>query len=122
MNDFLTSLLGDLSAGNWMAYLFFATLGVLVASWTDIKARNKTSLSTPKKFSFSFFFQDNFKKFVVTIILIYINFRFWEQITATELSEYSAFLAGLTSDSISNLTKKNVKQLQTNRKKLFDHD
>lgn len=119
MEDFIRSVLGGYSAGMWMAYLFFALLGVIAYSWMEVRGRNRNSSATPKYFSWRFFAFDNLKRYIAVIILIYVQFRFFANITGTELSEYVAFLVGFGSDGIAGFSKRGTKLLRADREKLL---
>lgn len=119
MQEFLKSVLGDYTLGSWLAYMFFAIIGTVIYSWNEVSQREVPSKKTPRKFSIGFFLRDNIKRFIFTVLLIYIQFRFFEQITGSEMSEYAAFLIGFTSDGLSGMSKKNSKVLQGKRKDIY---
>lgn len=119
MEDFIHSLIGDYSFGLWMAYFFFSVLGVMAFSWMEVKDRDKASVKTPVKFRLNFFVLDNIKRYIAVAILIYIQFRFFKELSGNPLNEYTAFLIGFGSDGIIGFSKKRTKLLQADREKLL---
>lgn len=119
MEEFLKSILGDYSIPMWFAYFFFAVLGTAAFSWIEVSSRDKASVKTPVKFRWKFFAFDNLKRYVATGILIYIQFRFFKELSGSSLSEYVAFLIGFGSDGLAGFSKRSTKILQADRDKLL---
>ena len=117
MEDFINSVLGGYSVGMWFAYLFFAVIGAAAFSWMEVSSRNKNSVKTPVRFHWKFFIFDNIRRYIATVILIYVQFRFFKELTGSELSEYVAFLIGFGGDAIAGLSKRTTKILQADRQK-----
>ena len=121
MNDFITSISGGYSLGMWLAFLFFAVLGAIAFSWMEVDNRDQKSPKTPRKFSFRFLFRDNARRYLVTAILIYVQFRFFKEINGQPLTEYVCFLIGFGADGIAAFGKKNTKVLKADREKLLNY-
>ncbi|MFA6573719.1 MAG: hypothetical protein WCT13_06180 [Patescibacteria group bacterium] len=119
MEEFLKSILGDYSVPMWFAYSFFALLGTAAFSWIEVKNRDKASVKTPVKFRWKFFVFDNLRRYIATGILIYIQFRFFKELSGSNLSEYVAFLIGFGSDGIAGTSKRTSKLLQADRDRLL---
>lgn len=119
MEDFIKSILGDYSIGLWCAYFFFALLGTAAFSWSEVSDRDKKSVKTPFNFSWRFFVSDNFKRYIATGILIYIQFLFFKELSGSPLSLYVAFLIGFGSDGLAGFSKRSSKILQADREKLL---
>ena len=117
MEDFINSILGGYSVGMWFAYLFFALLGVIAFSWIEVKDRDKNSRKTPVAFNWKFFIFDNYKRYIATAILIYVQFRFFKALSGYDISEYMAFLIGFGGDAIAGVSKRTTKILQSDREK-----
>jgi len=118
MEEFLNSLFGTYSTGMWFAYFFFAIIGTIAFSWIEVKNRDKNSIKTPFRFKWRFFIFDNIKRYVATAIIIYIQFRFYKEISHSDMSEYAAVLIGFNSDGIAGVVKRVTKILQIDRAKL----
>lgn len=107
--EFITSVLGNYTLGSWFAYMFFAIVGTILFTSGEV-GHHVIHKGRRKKFKFGLFLRDNVKRFLITVLLIYIQFRFYEQISGSEMSEYSAFLIGFTSDGISGMSKRNIEK------------
>lgn len=119
MEDFIKSVIGDYSFGLWLAYFFFAIIGSIAFSWMEVSDRDKASPKTPVKFRLTFFILDNIKRFVATAILIYVQFRFYKELSGNPLNEYTALLIGFGADGLAGFSKKRTKLLQADREKLM---
>ncbi len=117
--DFLQHILGDFTLGSWLAYFAFALIGVMIYSYNDVKNRSVPSKRSPIKFSWLFFLKDNVKKFIMTMLLIYIQFRFYEQLSGSPMNDYAAFLMGFTADGLSGMSKKQTEKLVGKRKEIY---
>jgi hypothetical protein len=69
-------LLGFIPFSMFMAMIFFATIGVIVALLVDSQKRDQCSTNTPVKFSFLFLLKDNWKTIVLTFLAVLITLRF----------------------------------------------
>lgn len=120
MNDFIISIFGNYSIGQILALIFFFLIGLALYSLQEVRERNVQSKSTPIPFSFVFFIMDNAKRFLLVFILIFIQFRFFKELTGQELTEFTAFLIGYAGNGIGGFSKRNIKLLQANRDKLIN--
>ena len=119
MDEFKQIILGDITVGYFFGMLFWSLVGFLIFTWMEIKQRDVSSIKTPKKFKIMFWLKDNWKRFIVTALFIFVQFRFYYEITGQELTPYIALLMGLGSDAISGFSKKSYKELQSDREKLM---
>ena len=119
MEDFLNIILVGLTLGAFLGYLFFAFIGAALQLTNEVRNRSKESKRTPVEFSWKFFRVDNVKRFVGTIILIYVSIVFYEKLTGTELSAWSAFLTGYGMDGASGFLKKNGNTIKDKAKNIF---
>jgi hypothetical protein len=60
----------------FLAMVFFAALGVIMALLLDSQKRDQNSTSTPVKFSFKFLLKDNWKTIVLTFLAVLLTLRF----------------------------------------------
>ncbi len=120
MKEFFEIIFGTMSFAMWMAYIALALIGTAVFSATEVESRNIQSTSTPKKFFWKFWATDNIKRYYVTLLIIFINFRFFKDINGgIEITPYIAFLIGFGSDGIAGFGKRKMKVLQADREKLL---
>lgn len=114
-------LLGGLEVNLFIACLLFAGLGILLALTLQALFRNKYSETTPTVWSWKFWFLDNWRKALITIILVYISIVFSYQVFQVEISTWFAFLIGLGFDNILKLVKNKKQELFTpKRQELTD--
>lgn len=71
----LVIITGDKSGGYYIAGFFFSLLGIVISLWFSSRKRDKESPNTPYKFSWMFLLWDNFKRGLVTLIVMFILFR-----------------------------------------------
>jgi hypothetical protein len=119
MEDFTNMLTAGYTWGQVLGYYFFMFLGIALYGLLEIKNRDVNSPSTPRKFNLKFWYRDNVKRYIATLMLLYIQFRFFEQITGNELGEYTSFLLGFSSDGIIGMQKKANNILNSDREKLL---
>lgn len=115
------SISGGYSLGMWLAFLFFAALGTVAYSWMEVDNRDTESPKTPVNFSMKFLLQDNARRYLVTAVLIYVQFRFFKEINGQPLTEYVCFLIGFGADGLAAFGKKNTKVLKADREKLLNY-
>jgi hypothetical protein len=120
MNDFWISVFGEYTLGQTLSMFFFFIIGLTLYQLQEVKQRNVESKRTPKKFNLWFLLKDNVKRFFLAILLIYIQFRFFKELTGQELTEFTALLVGYMGNGIADFSKRNVKGLQGKRNGLIN--
>lgn len=118
MEQFTEMIIGHITLAEFMGYLFWVIVGTLIYQLMEVKDRNKHSDRTPYQFNLKFWFLDNWKRLLVTFLLILVNIRFWENLTGSELTEYTAFLVGFGSDGVAGFLKKRTGKVKIHRQKL----
>lgn len=92
--ELIPIVLGDKSAGVYIAIMLFASLGALIRLLYTVIYRNKESEGTPKEFSFTFFLLDSSRRFALMIFCVYVFARFTnEMLGIFGWSEYSDYAA-----------------------------
>lgn len=69
-------LLGIVPLSMFLAMVFFAAIGVLMALLFDATKRDQNSTSTPVKFSFWFLIKDNWKTIALAFMAVLLTLRF----------------------------------------------
>jgi hypothetical protein len=105
MKDFTATLLGNQSASAFAALVFFALLGALLSMLLHTTRRDVLHSATPIRFSWRFFIQDNWKRAITSLILIYLALRFTPEIFGIEVNEFWAIAIGLCNDKLAELIK-----------------
>jgi len=122
MEELYKMIFGEYTIWQTLGFYFFMLVGVGAYGVMEVQNRDLDSLKTPKKFSWKFWYKDNLKRYAATIIFLYVQFRFFKELTGTELSEYASFLLGFSSDGIVGMQKKTTKFLSSDREKIIKKD
>lgn len=118
--DILTDLLGSLTLVNYIVAFIFVLL-TLIVKWIwktvdSVKNDNKT----PKKFSWSFWFEDNIKhkllSFIGNLIAVFILLRFSIEIIGVSFSYILAVGIGFALDAYVDKLKKMQKIKKATKK------
>lgn len=103
MNEFKQILLGNANGAEFAAAFFFAILTSSALALFRVKKRNVESERSPEHFSWSFFWSDNIKQILGTIILIFLTIRISQYWIKPEWAVYGAVVIGLISDQLALL-------------------
>lgn len=114
--EFWELVLGDLTSAKVCAYALFSVIGIVVHLGGEVKTRNKESKRTPKKFKGKFFVKDNLKRWIVTVLLLFVLIRFYKEFTGQELVPFTALLLGFSAEGLSGFAKRKIVKLQSNNK------
>ena len=120
MKEFFEIIFGTMSFASWCAYILLALLGTLLFTGMEVGLRDENSPKTPKKFSLEFLAKDNIKRYLFTVLLIFIQLRFFKELNGVDLTPYTAILIGFGADGIAGFSKKKVKALQADRERLLN--
>ena len=100
MKEFNQMILGNSTPAAFAAAMFFAIL-TAVAMWSfRVKKRDPLSPRTPYKFSLGFFFADNIRRIVGTLIFIFLCVRVSQFWIGPEYVVYFSICIGLISDQL----------------------
>ena len=121
MSEFLEIIFGQLSAAYVAGMMVWAGIGFVIYNFLEVNERDVLGEKTPKKFKWGFYLIDNWKRIIGTILLVFVQFRFFEQLSGgQELTPYVALVMGMSSDAISSFGKKSTTFMQADRKKLLE--
>lgn len=112
-------ILGDMTLWAFVGYFIMAMIGAVIHLWLDVKDRDKDSPKTPYVWSWRFFTLDNIKRFIATILLIFVCLRFFSEIMGVDLSPFTALLWGFGLDRVAGFAKNHTEKLQANRDSFF---
>lgn len=87
MNEFISGLVGNMTPAHFGMLMFFALVGATIKLTTQVSKRDVASTATPEKFSFSFLLQDNWKRMLSSLLLIYLFVRFSSFLVPASLLE-----------------------------------
>jgi len=115
-SEITDNILGSLTLSTYISAFFFAGLGLFLHHTIVVKKGVRTSESTPMKFSWSFWFKNNFMTkmtvILTNIIVIYLMLRFSVDWVGMEVSMAFAFVVGLSIDWAYDLIRKLQKKVE----------
>lgn len=119
MDEFLKIIFGDFTSGvQLLGYLWFFIIGYLIYGLTETTGRDTLSSNTPKKWSWKFWFKDNWRRYLVTILCSYVLFRFYTEFSGHPFGNFDAITLGLIGDGVGATIKKRVKSVAGDREEL----
>lgn len=119
LKQILEVIFGTYSFIELFGFAWFSIIGYVLYGLTETSGRDLNSANTPEKWSWKFWFRDNWKRYIVTLISSYVLFRFYIQFTGTELSNFEMLMMGLVGDGIGATAKKRIAAVAADRKKLM---
>jgi hypothetical protein len=124
MKEFVSILLGNATIPMFCALFFYALLGVIIKLLIHATTRDPEKGETPNKFSIKFLFKDNWKRLLLSIILVYVVIRFLSQFLIVDVTNnpeihlFGAIVVGFSCDSLSEWFKSKVNALRVDRDKI----
>lgn len=119
MNEIVSYLIGDLGVAKFFAAFIFALIGVSLSLLWGTTQRNPESDKSPVHFSWNFFWNDNTKRIlksiISTILTVFVSIRFMKDLFGIEFSMVGSLLIGLFLDQVVAIIKKKKESFgQTN--------
>jgi len=107
---FIQNVMDGLTVSDFFSALFFALIGVIISLLMHAVGRDLTSTTTPVKFSFKFLLKDNWKRILLSLLLIVVTIRFLPDLTGLKFNMFYALCIGLAWDKLSEYikTKSNI--------------
>lgn len=121
MEELFNIIFGDYSLVELFGFAWFLMIGYIIYGLTETTGRDVKSTHTPKKWSWKFWFADNWKRYLTTILFTYIFFRFYIEFVGHPLTYFEALMMGLIGDGVGATAKKRVKTLTTERRKIMEN-
>jgi hypothetical protein len=118
MNEFFKIIFGDFTWIQLFAYVWFFIIGYLIYGLGETTGRDVNSPATPKKWSWKFWFYDNWRRYLTTILCSYIFFRFYNIISGHDFGYIDAVTLGMIGDGVAATIKERVKAFGADREKL----
>lgn len=115
MNEFLRIIFGDNTIIQLLGYLWFFIIGYFIYFLTEVSGRDKESKSTPVKWSWKFWFLDNWRRYITTLLCTYILFRFYIDICGHPFGNFDALTLGLLGDGLGAMMKNRIDAIGFNR-------
>jgi len=118
MNEFFIIIFGGYSGVQLLAFLFFFVIGYIAYGLIETSGRDRYSPKTPEKWSWKFWFKDNWRRYLTTIICSFILFRFYSEVSGHPFGNFDAMTFGLLGDGIAVTMKKRVRAISGDRDEL----
>jgi len=119
MSEILKVIFGDFTWIQLFGYIWFFVIGYILYGLTEATGRDIKSRNTPKKWNWKFWYFDNWRRYLTTILCSYILFRFYVEISGQPFSNFDAVSLGLIGDGIAATMKRRVKKIGADREKLM---
>ncbi len=119
MGELFTIIFGAYSIVQLIGFLLFYIFGYIVYGLIETSGRDKLSPNTPEKWNWKFWFKDNWRRYLTTILCSFILFRFSSEMSGHPFSNFDAVAFGLIGDGIAATLKERIKGFSANRVELM---
>ena len=106
MKEFLQLVIGTEHWPMYFAEWFFAFVGIALSLLLGAATRKPASSTSPVEFSWKFFWSDNFRRIVATLLLVFVSLRFANDIFGVDMTLWGALGIGLSHDLLAGVLKK----------------
>jgi hypothetical protein len=120
MNEIFKHIFGDYTGVQLFGFLWFFIVGYVIYGLTEITNRNIQSNNTPLKWNWKFWFKDNWRRYLTTILCTYVLFRFYIELSGHSFGDFDAVILGLIGDGVAAILKKRIGIIASDRKKLME--
>jgi len=121
MGDLFNIVFGEVTLVQLIGYVWFFIVGYIIYGLTETSGRDVKSPKTPKKWSWKFWFKDNWKRYLTTIMCTYVLFVFYDKVSGHPFENFDAIQLGLVGDGIAATIKKRTKIIGGDREKLMSN-
>jgi hypothetical protein len=119
MNEILKIIFGNFTGIQLFGYIWFFLIGYILYGLTEATGRDVKSPYTPEKWNWKFWFHDNWRRYLTTILCSYVLFRFYNEISGHSFGYIDAISIGLIGDGIAATLKKRIKAIGADREELM---
>jgi len=120
MNEIFKVIFGDYTFIQLFGFTWFFIIGYIIYGLSETTGRDVKSVNTPKKWSWKFWYNDNWRRYIMSVLCTYVLFRFYVEFVGHSFSEFEALLMGIIGDGIGATAKKRIDIISANRKKLME--
>lgn len=122
MEEIILRIFGGYTMVDVVVFGWFIVIGFVINAWDETSLRDKKSKKTPRKWSWKFWFNDNWRRYIVSILSTYIFFRFYVEFVGHEITEIEAFMIGLIGDNIGSTAKERINMVKADRVRLLKEE
>ena len=119
MNEIIKIMFGDYTWVQLFGFAWFFVIGYIIYGLTETSGRDVNSPATPVKWSWGFWFKDNWRRYLTTILCSYVLFRFYTEVCGHPFGYFDAIMIGLLGDGIAATMKKRIKVIASDREKIM---
>ena len=119
LEELMKIVWGDFTFVQLIGYIWFFIIGYVIYGLNETTGRDVNSGHTPKKWNWKFWFHDNWRRYLTTLLCTYILFRFYNEISGHEFGYFDAVTMGMIGDGVSVAIVSRVKGLGSDREKLM---
>lgn len=119
MDEIFKIILGDYTFIQLFGFFWFLMIGYIIYGLNEAGGRDAQSPNTPIKWNWKFWFYDNWRRYLATILSTYVFFRFYVEFVGHPLTNFEALMIGLIGDGIGASLKSKVKAISADRKQLM---
>ena len=119
MDEFFKIIFGDYTFIQLFAYVWFFIIGYVIYGLGEVTGRDVQSAATPKKWNWKFWFMDNWRRYLTTILCTYVLFRFYTEISGHPFEYIDAVTLGMIGDGVAATIKGRVKTFADDREKVM---
>ena len=121
MDELIKIILGDFTFTQLFGYVWFFIIGYVIYGLTEVTGRDVNSLNTPRKWSWKFWFLDNWKRYLTTLLCSYVFFRFYNEISGHPFGNIDAIILGMMGDGVAATIKNRVFKFSGDREKIMSN-
>ena len=115
MSELLKTMFGEYTIVQLLGYLWFFLIGYAIYFLNETSGRDIQSPHTPIKWSWKFWFYDNWRRYLTTLLCTYVLFRFYIEICGHPFGNFDAVQIGLLGDGIAATLKKRIGGIGSDR-------
>ena len=119
MSEFFKTVFGEYTGIQLLGYLWFFFIGYAIYFLTEASGRDVQSKATPVKWSWKFWFYDNWRRYLTTLLCTYVLFRFYIEVCGHPFGNFDAVSLGLIGDGIAATVKRRIKGIGGDRDELM---
>jgi hypothetical protein len=119
MNEFFKIIFGDFTFLQLFGYVWFFIVGYVIYGLTETGNRDVNSTNTPVKWNWKFWFHDNWRRYITTILCTYLLFRFYNELSGHEFAYIDAVGLGLIGDGVAAMLKSKLNVFTKDRLKIM---
>ena len=122
-SEFWEILLNGMNITHFCAYFVLMLIGAWIHFGMQVHDSLRNDQHTPNKFHFWFMIKDNLIRLSLVLLMVWVNIVFFEEITGTPITAYSALMLGVSWDAIigtGTSKSKGYGALKRDRQKLID--